>query len=205
MTYRLAMYDPEIESRIRAGGWLTTCGILLAVVAFFGTCVAAASNAGKPDQTQRSFETGQSPWLLLSLGGAIALITIGQVKKSNAKRDGEVRFREQHFMKTEKVVDTEVPGGPFRGALKDVKTLDPSIVAADEAERLEEHRKGTTNLIIGGVILALTIIGIVWSMTKDSGSMKENVDRVLIAIGLGFFPFGLGLFFAIRGLVQRSK
>ncbi len=206
------MYDPDIAAKIRSGGWMVTAGILLIVAGIFGACMGVASNRSSRYDSydsyddrgaSDSFEAGQNPFMLLALAGGIALITVGQVKKSNARREGEDRFRAENFTVTKVVPDPDVGGGPFRGALKEVQELDPVIAAVEAAQRVRDHAKGTSNLILGLVLTIGTIVAVMWSIT--SAPPHDLLSRFTTAFGLGVFPFGFGLFFSIRGLILRSK
>src|SRR5262245_10184545 len=182
---------------------MVTWGILLMVISFVVTCSVGASRAGR-NPYGAGFEAGQQPLFLLAFGAGIALIAVGAAKKSNASREQRERDR-QASMTTELVPSDKVPGGPFRGALDEVKVPDPAFEAHEAAEREERRQRGNTYLTIGGVILGLTLIISVWLMTDKHGSEQQRAERVLITLGLSVFPFGLGLWLAIKGALLRSK
>ena len=198
------MFDQDLEQRLQSGGRLTTAGIFVFVATFLGTCVAAASKAGgKGDATANGMELGQSPWLLLGLAAGVALIAVGQARTANARNEAKRREREANTT-SKTVLDPAVAEGPFRGATKHVPVVDPSFQAYEQAEREADHARGTTYLAIGGSIIVLTIVGVIWGMSGGS-STKQKIDSILISFGLGVFPFGLGLFFTIKGALLRNK
>jgi hypothetical protein len=194
------MEDRDIAARLQSGGTMTGIGIFVLVASFFGTCVAAAA---EPDNPARGLEIGESPWLLIGLTVGIALIAVGQARKANARRDAEAQLRDLH---TSHVVvpDPDVAGGPFRGAVKQVPVVDPQFVAIEEAARERDHQRGVRYLWIGGIIMAVTIVGVVLGMGGGDYAY-ERMRKAMTAVGLGVFPFGLGMFFAIKGAVLRSK
>ena len=199
------MYDPDIEERLNTGSQLTTAGIVVLVLAFLGTCGAVVSSAGEPNSAAQGVEIGQSPWLLISLAVGITLIVLGQVRKSNARREAEERYLEANT-RVDVVLDDASPEGPFRGDMKEVEVLDPIVAAAAEAERERDHKRGTGYLTAGGVVLVVTIAGMLMvSMGDSGGSPHRKVENVLVAFGLAMFPFGLGLYLGIKGLLLRSK
>ncbi len=195
------MYDRDIESRIRTGGWMVTLGILLIVGAVFGTCMQAAG-------TQRGAafggEDNEHPGLMLAGAVAIALIAVGQVRKSNARREGDERFTRENFTTVKAVPDPDAGDGPFRPGIKEVEVVDPIVAQMAADEKAANHRKGTTNLIIGMILMACTAAAIAFAFLSTAPTVQEQFDRILMAVGLGVFPFGFGLFFAIRGMLQRN-
>jgi hypothetical protein len=50
----------------------------------------------------------------------------------------------------------------------------------------------------------VTIVGVVLGMGGGDYAY-ERMRKAMTAVGLGVFPFGLGMFFAIKGAVLRSK
>jgi hypothetical protein len=197
------MFDQDLEQKHQSGSRLTSAGIFVLVASFLGTCVAAASKAGKGDPTASGVELGQSPFLLIGLAAGIALIAVGQARKSNARNEAARRLRDANT-ETKSVQDLAAGDGPFRPAIKHVEVVNPDFQAFENAQREADQRRGSTYLIIGGCIIAVTIIGVIWGMSSG-GSAKARIDNILMSFGLGVFPFGFGLFFAIKGLLLRSK
>jgi hypothetical protein len=196
--------NDDFVRRTSSGSAMTTWGIVVLVMSFLGTCVAGMSSAGQGDSAARGFELGQSPILILAIGAGIALIAVGQARKSNARRAMEERIRESNTT-VELVPDPDVPGGPFRGGHKEVEKLDPDFAAAEAAEQARTRSRGNGYLIAGGVVLGLTTLLMLRAFFSDEGSPREQAERILVALGLGVFPFGLGLFLTIKGLLLRSK
>jgi len=182
---------------------MVTWGILLMVASFVVTCSVGAARAGR-NPYGAGFEAGQQPLFLLAFAAGVALIAVGAAKKSNATREQRERER-QASMTTELVPTDKVPGGPFRGALEEVKVPDPVFEAHEAAEREERRQRGTNYLTIGGVIIGLTVIGMVYFMSDKHGSEQQRVERVLVTLGLSLFPFGIGLWLMIKGALLRSK
>jgi hypothetical protein len=184
---------------------MVTWGILLMVASFLVTCTVGASRAGHTNGYNAGFEAGQSPAFLLAFAAGVALVAVGAAKKANANRDWRERQR-QASMTTELVPSDKVPGGPFRGALEEVKKPDP-IFEAMEASELEQRRqRGTGYLTVGVVILGLTVIGaVVLMMGNSHGSPRERVERILMTFGGAIFPFGIGLWLTIKGGLMRAK
>jgi hypothetical protein len=195
--------DPDLEAKRRTGGAMVTWGILLMVVSFVVTCSVGASRAGR-DPYGAGFEAGQQPLFLLGFAAGVALIAVGAAKKANANREQRERIR-QASMTTELVPSDKVPGGPFRGALEEVKVPDPVFEAHEAAEREERRQRGNKYLTIGGIIIGLTVIGMVYFMTDKHGSEHQRAERALAALGLSVFPFGIGLWVMIKGALLRSK
>jgi hypothetical protein len=102
------------------------------------------------------------------------------------------------------VFDPAVDEGPFRGATKHVEVLNPEFEAATQAEKDRDYQRGTRYLWIGFAVLATTVAGVLWA-TSGGQTMRERVDAVLMSLGLGVFPFALGLFFAIKGTLLRNQ
>jgi hypothetical protein len=152
--------------------------------------------------SRKGLELGQSPLLLLAIAAGITLIAVGQARKSNARREIDEQWKLQNTT-TQVVPDAEAPGGPFRGAMKEVEVLDPTFAAIEEQQRAANRRKGNTFLAIGGLMMAGTILVIMY-IGFGNDSPSRAIDNVLISVGLGFFPFVTGLIFAIVGLVKRS-
>jgi hypothetical protein len=197
------MFDQDLEHRLQSGGRLTSVGIFVLVASFLGTCVAAVGKAGKGDAVAGGIELGQSPWLMIGLAAGIALIAFGQARKANARNEAARRLRDANTT-TKTVLDPAVEEGPFRGATKHVPVVNPDFQAYEEAERDAHHRRGSTYLMIGGGVIALTIVGVIWGMS-GGGSSRQRIEAILTSIGLGVFPFGLGLFFMIKGALLRTK
>lgn len=195
------MYDRDIESRIRSGGWMVTLGILLIVGAFFGTCMQAA---GKQRGDAFGDDDNEHPALMLAGAVAIALIAVGQVRKSNARREGDERFTRENFTTVKAVPDPEAGDGPFRPGMKEVEVVDPIVAQMEADEKAANHRKGTNNLIIGTILMGCTGVAIAFAFLAKAPTVEDQFERILIAVGLGVFPFGFGLFFAIRGVLQRN-
>jgi hypothetical protein len=198
------MNDEEFVARTRSGSAMTTWGIVVLVMAFLGTCVAGMSSAGQGDSAQRGFELGQSPFLAIAIGAGIALIAVGQARKSNARRAMEQRVREANTT-VELVPDPDVPGGPFRGGHKEIEKLDPGFAEVEAAEQARNRSRGNGYLIAGGIVLGLTVLLMLRAFFSDEGSPREQMERILVSLGLGVFPFGLGLFLTIKGFLLRSK
>lgn len=180
-------------------GW----GIAVLAATFIGTCMVAAGSVDEADAARRGTELGQSPWLGIGLTLGVALITLGLVRKSNARRAADDRFREQHTT-VEVVLDEKAVDGPFRGNMKEVEVLDPVIAAHEEEQRALDHRRGTVRLCIGGAIMMLTIV-CVFTLGRGDAHGPRAVERMLSAVGMAMIPFGVGMYFAIRGLLLRSK
>ena len=186
---------------------MTTIGIVVLVMAFFGTCAVAASRTtsdpyGNP--TAQGYQLGQSPFLMIALVAGVALIAVGQARKSNARREAEELWKLRNT--TVKVVpDADSPGGPFRGAMKEVEVLDPTVAEIERSQREADRRRGATFLLTGGLIMGGTIVLMLVLTMSHSGSGPRAAEDTLAAIGLSIFPFGLGLFFGIKGLLLRSK
>jgi hypothetical protein len=197
------MFDHDLEQKHQSGGRLTSAGIFVLIASFLGTCVAAASKAGKGDPTASGIELGQSPLLAIGLALGVALIAVGQARKANARNEAARRLREANTT-TKTVLDPAVAEGPFRGATKHVPVVNPDFQAMENAERDADHRRGTTYLIIGGVVIVMTVIGVIYGMS-GGGSSRQRVEAILTSLGLGVFPLGLGLFFAIKGALLRTK
>ena len=192
--------EAQIAAKLRSGSVLTQWGVFILVVSVLGTCVAGAlqagHTAGQPLQA--------SSLIAVGLSVAIALIAVGQARRSNAKRAADDLFKARHT--TIKVVpDASIADGPFRGAMKEVAELDPSIAAAERAEIEDAHRRGARSLWIGGMIMVVTLAVIMKVMVGSADQGMSGFRDGLVALGLGAFPFGLGLFFAIRGALLRSK
>jgi hypothetical protein len=198
--------DDKIAAGLRTGSAMTTWGILILVGAFLGTCVFAAASVGNNpygNSAARGVELGQSPWLMLALVAGIALIAVGQAKKANARRASEELFKLRNT-EVKVVPDAEAPGGPFRGGMKEVEVLDPTIQAIEKAQREADRRRGNGFLITGGAIMGATVV-VLLLMSTGGEPTSRHIENVLAGIGLAFFPFGFGLFFAIKGLLLRSK
>jgi hypothetical protein len=199
------MDDEQIARKMNSGSAMTTWGIVLLIVTFLGTCAVSMSQSGKGDPMAQGFENGKSPFLALGIGGAITLIAVGQARKSNARRALEERIRLSNTS-VELVPDPEVPGGPFRGGHREVEKLDPAFEAADADEKARNRSRGNGYLIAGFLIMGLSVAGMLWGMQSDPGeSPRKQMEDVFLSLGLAFFPFGLGLFFAIKGALLRSK
>ena len=202
--------DAQIAARLRSGSAMTMWGIIILVASLFGTCIVGAATTshdpygGMDNASQRGYELGQNPILLLAIAAGVALIAVGQAKKSNARRAAEDLWKLRNTQ-IKVVPDAEAPGGPFRGGMKEVAVLDPTIEAIEKGQREIDHRRGNTFLIIGGVIMLATVGLMLLVATSGSGSASRDINGVFTAIGLAFFPFALGMFFAIRGLLLRSK
>jgi hypothetical protein len=201
-----AMYDHELEEKLRSGGQLVTAGVVVLILCCLGTCVAAMDGAASSDPATAGFETGQSPFLALGLAVGILLIVVGQVRKTNARNAANARYLEQHTS-VEVVLDENSPDGPFRGDMKEIEVLDPAVAAAEETQRAHDRRRGNRSLAIGGTIMALTVLGLVWAFpgADDHGSVRRMMERFLGLLGFSLIPFGIGLYFAIRGALLRSK
>lgn len=195
------MHEHELYERMTSGSRLTTVGIVVLVGAFLGTCTVAASKAGS--NPNAGMEIGQSPWLLLALAAGVALIAVGQTKKINARNALAERNRAAHT--TLHVEQDPSAGTPFRPGVKETPVLDPTIAAIEQAERAYDHRRGGQLLAIGGVIIVVTLLGMLALIVGGSDRGAASVERSLSIMGLSVFPFGFGLFFAIKGLLLRSK
>ncbi len=184
---------------------MVSMGIFLMVAAFIVAVARGMSGGNYGDAALSGMKAGQSAWFLLPFFGGIVVMVLGFVRKANATRDQQTRF--EHDTMTTKVVPVEdAPGGgAFRGAFVEVDVPDPILAAAERDERVRLRARGTTYLIIGGSILALTILYMVSSMMGHSSSPRAQVEHILTAFGLGVFPFGLGLFFTIKGGLLRTK
>jgi hypothetical protein len=203
------MGDDELQkilARMQSGSTMTTAGVVVLVLSFLGTCVAAAGAAGDPNANPgaKGVEIGQSPWLMGALVLGIALIAVGQARKSNARRAMEERHRLDHTS-IEVVPDPAVPGGPFRGGMKEVEVLDPDVAAAEQAQKERDRRRGNGYLIAGGMVMAATVIVMLLGATGGNSHDPHAAEKVFMAMGLALFPFGLGLYFAIKGMLLRSK
>lgn len=207
IVYGADMTDPDeyhrIAARMRMGGTLTALGIVVLVGALFGTCVVAAGNT-HGDPTMNGMQIGQSPWLLLSLAAAIALIATGQAKKSNARRDQEELYKLQNTT-IAIVPDSAVQDGPFRGAMKEVPVLDPYVAEIEASRKEADRRRGTVFMSVGFGIMGITVLGLLAVLSGGEHGTQRAVENFLTAFGLAVFPFGGGLFFAIKGLLLRSK
>lgn len=198
--------DDQIAARLRSGSAMTTWGILILVGGFLGTCVFAAASVGNDpygNPTARGVELGQSPWLMIALVAGITLIAVGQARKSNARRAADDLYKLRNT-KIEVVPDAEAPGGPFRGGMKEVEVLDPTVKAIEDAQREADRRRGNGFLVTGGAIMGCTVL-VLLLVASGGGSGPSHIENVLAGIGLAFFPFGLGLFFAIKGLLLKSR
>jgi len=206
LRYSVRMFglDPDLEARHRTGRSMVALGIVSMVLSFVATVARGATGGAYGNSNLRAMEAAQSPWFLLPFFGGITLLVLGLVKKSNALREAQTRL-EHDTMTTKLVPVADAPGGPFRGALLEVDVPDPILVEAEAAERLRHRARGGAYLIVGISILALTVLYMMSTMTGAGGSGRERVDHILTAFGLGVFPFGLGLFFTIKGGLLRSK
>src|SRR5262245_43101053 len=196
--------DEDLDRRFRAGATLTNWGIFILVAGFIGTCSYAAATADRRNPEGRGYEMGQSPFLGIPLIVGVTLIAVGQARKSNARRASEERLREANTT-IEVVPDPEVPGGPFRGGMKEVPVVDPSFAATEEAVRQQEHRRGNGYLIAGLLVMIATIVVMMMAIHSDHGSPQKQAENLLMSLGLAFFPFGIGLWLAIKGMLLRSR
>jgi len=198
------MNDYESDDRFRSGGQLVGLGVFVLVLSIIGTCGAVVAKSGSDNSAAAGFEIGQSPWLAIGLTIAIALIVLGQVRKSNARRAAKDRYLRENT-EIKQVLDEEAPGGPFRADMKEVAELDPMVAAAEESEAAYKRRRGNMYLAWGGGIMTVTIVVMLYAMSPNDGeSSRRAVERVMTSLGLAFFPFGFGLFLAIKGLILRN-
>ena len=114
--------NDDFVRRTSSGSAMTTWGIVILVMSFLGTCVAGMSSAGTGDSAQRGFELGQSPLLAIAIGAGIALIAVGQARKSNARRAMEHGMRQiEVFVKG--------PGGGREQAIRSLQTAGLEVTA----------------------------------------------------------------------------
>ena len=199
--------DKDIEASLRTGERMVFAGIAVLVAAFIGTCGAVISGAssGTAHATVQGLQIGQSPWLLSAMTIGIALIAFGQVRKSNARRDAKERYLGRHTS-LEVEPNDESQGAPYRPGAKQVEVLDPIIAAAEQEDRERSHQRGGRLLGIGCSVIAITVMGMLWVIVgNEGGSARQNLERGMTAFGLAVFPFCLGMYFAIKGLLLRSK
>lgn len=198
--------DKDIEASLRTGERMVFAGIVVLIVAFIGTCGAVISGASTDpaNATAQGVQIGQSPWLLIALTIGIVLIAIGQVRKTNARREAKERYLGRHTSLEVEPVETQ--GTPFRPGVKQVEVLDPIIAAAEQEDLERSHQRGSRLLAIGGCVIAVTLVGMLWAIVGNEGvSARQNLERGMTVFGLAVFPFCLGMYFAIKGLLLRSK
>jgi hypothetical protein len=189
----------------RSGGAMVTWGIVILVGSLFVTCGVSATRANRGNPyADGGFEGAAAP-MVIGLIAGVALIGVGSAKKSNADREWRDRQREASTT-TELVPSDKVPGGPFRGALEEVRQVDPGFAAMEASEREARRRSGTTYLTIGGLLLGLTLLGFVYLMTSGHhASPRERLERIMLGFLAALIPFGIGLWLTIKGGLMRSK
>jgi hypothetical protein len=188
----------------RSGGAMVTWGIVVLIGSLFVTCGVSATRANRADPYGDGFNGAAAPMAIGMVIG-VALIGVGSAKKSNANREWQDRMR-QAATTTELVPTDKVPGGPFRGALEEVRKVDPVFQAMEDREREDRRRRGGTYLLIGGLLLGFTALGLVYLITSGShASIQARFERLLLGFGACLLPFGIGLWLTIKGGIMRSK
>lgn len=193
-------FDLDLEQKLQSGGRLTSAGVFVLVASFLGTCVVGM---GSRDPMASGMEVGESPLLAIGLALGVALIAIGQARKANARNEASRRLRDENTtLKT--VLDPDVDEGPFRGATKHVPVVSPEFQAYEQAATELDRARGTRFLWLGFALIAASVLLVFMGM-RSGDSTRERLDALFTSLGLGVFPFGFGLFFAIKGALLRNR
>jgi hypothetical protein len=190
-------HDPE--SLLRTGALMVRLGAVLLIATFMGGIFAgAATTASQTESMAQGMALSENPLFVLGFFGGLALLVVGLVKKSNARRELRDRM-------------AAAVGRSYRPVAADFARsgLQPAIDlgGADQAERQRLRGRASVYLAIGGTLVLATILGMLRMIHGGDAdaTSREKVETIIMSLGVAFFPFGLGLFFLIKGAIMKSN